>query len=342
MSARCSVVVPAYNAAGTIAATLRSLLEQTVPAFEIIVVDDGSRDRTGEVVAEFGDRVRLISQANSGVSVTRNRGVAEARGDWVAFCDADDLWHPEKLQVVTAVLELAPPVDLVFHDFWTIIDDRLVDSRATHSPDTLFPLFREVKTSIPQILPQRGSVRTASTAFPVVDTWTGHAFRWLMLGNFLMPSTVAVRRAAFVQVGGFDPEFRHAEDTEFFLRFSKSAAFLWVDAALTGYRRAAGSLLTSNMFPTTLNGTRAVVKHCVEDAAVYRHDRQWVGRAVARRFSRLAYFCLTELRVREAREYAWTAIRYDWTNRRAWSVAFGAALPSPVLEGIRRFKALIR
>jgi len=338
MAPKISVVVPAYNAAGTIAATLQALLAQTVPPHEIVVVEDGSKDNTREALQPFADRVTLIFQENSGVSATRNRGVAETTGDWVAFCDADDLWHPEKLRVVHDVIAAAPDYDLIFHDFWTIVDDRLVEARATHSPGTMFPLFREQPVTLRQILPAHRVVETGAREFPVVDTWGGHAFRWMILSSFLMPSTVAMRRSRFVGVGGFDAEFRYAEDTEFFLRLSKTTSFLWIDCSLTGYRQASGTLLTGNMYPTLRNAVRAVVKHCIDDPSAMQADPAWVRSAVATRFSRFAYYCLSELRMADAREFAWSALRLNWKDRRAWLVATLALLPAPVLAAVRGLK----
>ncbi len=92
-----SVVIPAYNAAATIAAAIESALAQTRPPDEIIVVDDGSRDDTAAVVERFGAAVRLVRQTNAGCGQARNTGVRAARGNWLAFLDADDLWQPTKL-----------------------------------------------------------------------------------------------------------------------------------------------------------------------------------------------------------------------------------------------------
>lgn len=335
-----SVVVPAYNAAKTVAQTLDALLGQTVPPDQIVVVDDGSKDQTREVLEGYRGRVDLVFQANGGVSAARNRGVAETRGQWVAFCDADDLWHAEKLRVMHAVLAARDDMDLVFHEFWTLVDGRMVEARATHSPHTMFPLFREFDISLPRILTDRRVVDTGVAEFGAVDTWHGSAFRWLMLGNFLMPSTVMMRRSAFDAAGGFDANFRYAEDTEFFLRFGKARSMVWVDCSLTGYRREAGTLLTGNMYPTIRNATRAVEKHCVEDRTVYDGpDRAWVRRAVARRFTRFAYYCLSELNRDEARANARTALSHRPTDVRALGIWAASLLPARALGALRQARA---
>lgn len=340
---KISVVVPAYNAARTVAQTLDALLAQTSPADDIVVVDDGSKDETREVLEAYRGRVHVVFQANSGVSAARNRGVADTRGEWVAFCDADDVWHPEKLKVMRAVLASRQDMDLVFHEFWTLVAGQVAEARATHSPHTMFPLFREFDISLQRILPEHRAVETGTREFGAVDTWAGSGFRWLILGNFLMPSTVMMRRTAFDAAGGFDADFRYAEDTEFFLRFGKARTMVWADCPLTGYRREAGTLLTGNMYPTIRNATRAVEKHCVDDTSVYNGpDAAWVRRAVARRFTRLAYFCLSELNPAEARVHAATALRHHPSDPRAWGVWLGSLVPKPALTAVRRLREATR
>ena len=108
MSMRISVVIPAYNAGRYIGRAIDSVLAQTRPAEEIIVVDDGSTDHTAEIAGAYGDRIRFIRQENAGASVARNTGIAAATGNWIAFLDADDEWLPEKLRLQTEHLERNP------------------------------------------------------------------------------------------------------------------------------------------------------------------------------------------------------------------------------------------
>lgn len=98
--ATVSVVIPTYNRAATVADAITSALEQTDPPDEIIVVDDGSSDETGTVLAGFGTRIVALHQANSGVSGARNAGLKRARGDWVAFLDSDDVWDPGRVAIL--------------------------------------------------------------------------------------------------------------------------------------------------------------------------------------------------------------------------------------------------
>jgi glycosyltransferase involved in cell wall biosynthesis len=100
-----SVVMPLYNKADVLPATLKSVLGQSYRAFELIVVDDGSTDGGGALVASHADvRIRLIHQANQGVAAARNRGIREAEGKWIAFIDADDLWAPDHLEMLVSAV----------------------------------------------------------------------------------------------------------------------------------------------------------------------------------------------------------------------------------------------
>ncbi len=93
-----SVVIPCYNGERFLSESIRSALGQTLAPQEVLMIDDGSTDQSVRVASQFGPPVRVIRQSNQGESVARNRGLMEARGDWIAFLDADDLWHPTKLE----------------------------------------------------------------------------------------------------------------------------------------------------------------------------------------------------------------------------------------------------
>ncbi len=105
-----SVIIPAYNSHSTLARAIDSVLAQTLPALEVLVVDDGSTDDTRAIAEGYGPPVRCIHKPNGGVASARNRGIREARGDWVALLDADDVWLPHKLQEQWDALQRAPGV----------------------------------------------------------------------------------------------------------------------------------------------------------------------------------------------------------------------------------------
>ncbi|HEX9209336.1 MAG TPA: glycosyltransferase [Bradyrhizobium sp.] len=111
---RVSVVIAAYNSEVYIAEAIESVLGQTAPPDEVIVIDDGSTDGTSGILARFGDRIAALTQTNSGQAVAVNKGLAMARGELIGFCDADDLWTPRKLELQLALLEHHGDVEAVF------------------------------------------------------------------------------------------------------------------------------------------------------------------------------------------------------------------------------------
>lgn len=194
MSATVSVIIAAYNAERYIAEAVESVLRQTYPAVECIVVDDGSTDRTAEIVSGFGDPVRLLRQANAERSAARNAGLGLAAGDYISFLDADDLLLPEKLSEQCRFLEEHGQFDLVY-------------SRVEY--------FRE----------------DGSGGFQVRrPTPEGDVAGRLVFGNFLAINSPLIRREAMERAGGFDPAFSRYEDWDFFLRLALSGArFAFLD-----------------------------------------------------------------------------------------------------------------
>ena len=109
-----TVIIGAYNAERYLGEAIESVLAQTHPNVELIVVDDGSTDRTGEIAESYGEPVRCIRQPNGGMAASRNRAIPEARGEYLAFLDADDRFPPDKLERQLAVLEAQPELDIVY------------------------------------------------------------------------------------------------------------------------------------------------------------------------------------------------------------------------------------
>jgi glycosyltransferase involved in cell wall biosynthesis len=194
MSSLVSVVIPAYNCAEYIGATLESVLAQSHRPIEVIVVDDGSTDGTDAVVRGFREAV-YIRQPNGGPAMARNVGIRRATGPYVAFQDADDLWTPEKLSRQLAIMESDPQIGLVFGDMKNFAAD-------DDGGPTMFEKYRLGESYFGD--PRR-----------VVNP-----IEQLVRMNFIPTGTVLARREALAAAGFFDESFRQAEDWDLWLRIA--------------------------------------------------------------------------------------------------------------------------
>lgn len=209
MNPLVSVIIPAYNAAGFIAETLESVVGQTYRPLEIIVVDDGSRDGTPEVVERFADQgVRLIRQENAGPSAARNRGIAAATGAYIAFLDADDLWLPEKIGRQVEIMEQHPEMGLLFGDMVNF-------GPAGREPASHF---------------EKNGLDAAYFGDPLYMT---DAFLKIFRNNVIPTPAVLVRAGLLAQTGGFDERFRFSEDYLLWLRCARLAKVGYQQGAMT-------------------------------------------------------------------------------------------------------------
>ena len=130
-----SVITPVYNGARHLVDAVTSIERQDYEPLEIIVVDDGSTDETPDVIAELGDRVRAFRQDNAGPAAARNRGLAEARGELLAFCDADDTWPDGKLDLQVGRLQQDPELDVVLGRVQYVADGAELPNVQCEDPD---------------------------------------------------------------------------------------------------------------------------------------------------------------------------------------------------------------
>lgn len=138
MSGTVSIIMPAFNSARYIAKTIQSVLDQTYKGWELLVIDDCSSDGTAEVVAGFGDsRIRLLrNEVNSGAAISRNYGLREAKGRWIAFLDSDDLWLPTKLEEQLEFME-SNRFAFSFTDYAIVQNDGTIEPHAFIAPNVV-------------------------------------------------------------------------------------------------------------------------------------------------------------------------------------------------------------
>ena len=152
-----SAIIPVFNGERYLAHALESILAQTYRPLEILVVDDGSTDRSAEVAHRFGPAIRYIYQANAGAGAARNRGIALSTGDFVAFLDQDDLWAPDKLACQMDVLRADAPVGMVFGLVQQFYSPEWEGRRsALHAPASPVPGYLPIRAADPQAGPGSG------------------------------------------------------------------------------------------------------------------------------------------------------------------------------------------
>ncbi len=191
-----SVIIPTFNRAGWLSESIDSVLHQTHPSVELIVVDDGSTDHTPDVVQAFGDRLTYLQQPNRGVSAARNVGVAASRGTWVAFLDSDDLWQPSKVAAQVAVFQARPYIQVCYTDEIWIRHGVRVNPKRIH------------------------------------QKYSGWLFEPSLPRCIISPSSVMMHRELWARLGGFDERLPACEDYDLWLRMTSRVPVILVREAL--------------------------------------------------------------------------------------------------------------
>lgn len=218
---RVSVIIPAYNQAAYLEEAIESALKQNFRDYEIVVVNDGSTDDTSEVASHFDGQIVYIFQENLGLAGARNTAIKNARGEFIALLDSDDVWLPEFLDKTVAVLSNNPKASMVYtgNCYIDLNGNEIgVQNTKVVPPDLVYQTF-------------------------------------LKNGNWFVPSAVVFRRNLAIQVGLFDEELRAVEDFDLWIRLSRLGLVIGLPDALVKYRRH-----SSNMTKDPAHMMRARIK----------------------------------------------------------------------------------
>ncbi len=231
-SPRVSVVMPAFNVEKYIEEAVRSVLDQTFKDLELIVVDDGSEDRTLEIVqalARNDNRLKIVVQENAGrPSIARNRGIAQSTGDYLAFLDSDDFWLPNRVELMVSGLDRHPEWAAAFHDLKFVSEDGS-DLGHTYLADADF------------------LSKAAAWLTKLDDAWYAchpNFFVFMSL-NFAAAHTqsIMIARSRLPDMHLlFDPQFTICEDTDLWIRLALAGRLGFLNAVLSGYRQIGTSI----------------------------------------------------------------------------------------------------
>jgi len=298
-----SVIIPTFNRTRQVQAALRSVLAQTYREFEVIVVDDGSTDGTGEALQEIigaegdgGERIRYFFQSNQGQSFARNKGTDEARGEWVAFLDSDDVWLPEKLEwQIRAVEKFKGKCCACITDA-RLVDNLGMDTTAFHESGKR---YEETLGIEPEAL---GSLVKCRDPF------------WV--------STLLVRTDVVKQVGRFDLHLGYAEDHDFLFRLSLATTFCYVNKPLALLDRSR-SPEGSNCRPwdeieVRLRGSQTMLEKWLKlDSKLPPDVLKTVTHSLRQLYSAWTNWYLEHERYQEARQAVRKAMKYEPTTKLA-------------------------
>ncbi len=200
-----TVLIPVHNGENYLAETLESVLAQSYPAVEVLVINDGSTDATEAIARGFGDRIHLITRENAGVSASRNYGLGMASTDWVALMDHDDLWEKDHLENMAAAITRNPQADVCYSGV------RRLQRNSTGEFAPGPPLALPGEEEMPQVLMERCTIVTCSM--------------------------VAVRAAKALAIGGFDAHYLNAQDWDLWLRMRHNGSrFVYASQPTSLYR----------------------------------------------------------------------------------------------------------
>ena len=263
-----SAIIPTYNRAHIICEAVDSILAQTYPHIEVIVVDDGSKDGTLARLQQYGDRIRVITQANAGPAAARNRGIAAARGDLIAFLDSDDIWLPTKIERQVALMQRA----------------------GASVPCCLCNIMMKWNSG------DRASFAIAALKPSAEEGVWLNADEVLATRFVLFNQGIIIRREVLEKIGGFDESIRYLEDYEFPLRLSLEGPWAFIEPPLVVWRES----MTNSVFK---NSQREEL--CTSECMVEVFKTHLARVEKARRDARLRRYVRHELE--RARRHLWTA-----------------------------------
>jgi len=331
-----SVTIPVFNGQATVADAVRSVLAQSYPNVELIVVDDGSTDGTWDVLMGFGSSIRAIRQENSGIASARNRGLREARGALLALMDADDLCEPERIAAQVRFLADQPEVLLCCSDFSAFNAQGPVSPSYTATYySSCSPAHGGVRSRYPRagVLDISDCFETGSGPTIVAPTYVGRVYEEIALGNFVHPPTVLFRRSVLEHAGYFDTTIAIMCEWDWLVRAARVGDFGFIDRPLLRYRLSEHQVSFGER--AVADSLRVARRICERDPALQRNHPEEFRRLFGALYADVAD-AKAERHPREARSLlATSVVRYHVVTPRTTRTLLKLLLPVPIIELVR-------
>ncbi|WP_341328163.1 glycosyltransferase [Methylotuvimicrobium sp. KM2] len=312
---KISVVIPAYNSAAFIADAVWSILNQSQPVDEIVIVDDGSTDDTQTVVESQSGPIIFINQPNQGPSTARNTGIDAAKNDWIAFLDADDQWTPQKIERQLNVLQNSPELVLIAGDMAEIDNSNRIITESVLNKHNLLSKFQALENRpIPNGLAE------------------------LVTKNFIPTGTVLVKKSALIEAGCFNPSIRFGEDLECWSKIAAKHPIACMPDILM-LRRQHGNNATQLTAPLLNDLARVMTSirnYAAKDLSLQNIDPD---RLVADAYADLGYWHFSEYDLITARQ-AFSASLKEKPSKRALLYWLACLMPEGIIKMLRKIKNL--
>jgi len=300
---RISVIIPCYNNKPYLRECLDSVLNQTFSDYEVIVVDDGSTDGTGEIIQSYLPRVRYLRQSNQGPAAARNAGIEAASGEYIAFQDADDLWYPEKLEMQLKFMEANPRFAWAYSDMCTFNEKQILQS----------------------------------SWFSDRPTHQGKVFEQLIYNNFIPTITVMVKKDALLSAGCFDSSFRSCEDKDLWLRMALQYEIGRLSRVLAKRRFHSNNLCRDNRL---LIASEVEVMHKLQKKVSDLRLQRIIENKISRLYFELGYFYFAHNELPRAREFFRKSNQRERFDLRTHLYYYSTFLDRRLIDWLRIFKNL--
>lgn len=339
-----SIIIPTYNSAHFVPSAVQSVLDQTFQRIEIIVVDDGSTDDTQRVLEPFGEKIIYIVTENKGPAHARNIGMKAARGKYIAFLDADDLYLPHKLELQVSFMETHPEAGMVWTEVTSLTEKGISEEyhlRSFHS------IYNRKGWSYDDLYPVKGELVHDGSGKPV-PYYMGDVFKYTLMGTCVFSNTVLFPREILRDIGYQKVDNPICQDYEFVVRICKHnnkrallTAFLNVPTYLYRYHENQISmpnhLKTKKKLFTEIEIekgiTQAILDWGYNDKEYYSRNHKWLDHQLAEQYLCLGQKWLEYGDAKQARACFRAGHDFDPTflsNRQAWRLSF---LPNIMRRG---------